>query len=462
MGPRGPVGAAAVRHGARRVAPLHRPGRRQGHAGARSAADALAALHRHGGRRGQRVRPVRVPAGRGQRAPAGRQNGDDARPGDPPVPRAAGDEGLAHRADRPGRPGQVPRARRHGDGLAAAPVRRRQAAAPERRRVPDVHQRQHAAPHPPTRDALHGKQSDHNDMDEGWSFDEPTGADLFQAITPTQATRPGAQTWVWSTMGDAASVWFHALVERAEAEAEGVAGFAGASPRTRPVDLATIVAHHPAVGHTQTRGRIRAAPRPAGTSRPSSPAPTATAPPAAASGSSPRTTGRGADRRRAGPRPAAATPAYGVGGVGAARRRRRDRRPGRRGRRTADGVPVRRGDGAPPRPRLAGRRGSWSSRTAGRPSRWTAAGQPGRWPTPWSWPGWSCSPVSGRTSPRRPRTSATGCVTTPPGSTGRACCTAPTRGWTPPPTSPAAGSSARARGCSPPGSPPATSPASRP
>ncbi len=113
-------------------------------------------------------------------------------------------------------------------------------------------------PHPPTRDAVHGKQSDHNDVDEGWSFDEPAGAELFQAIAPTQATRPGAQTWVWSTMGDAASVWFHRLAERAQAGTEGLAGFVWGIPEDAAVDLETIVAHHPAVGHTQTRDTIRA------------------------------------------------------------------------------------------------------------------------------------------------------------------------------------------------------------
>ena len=104
-------------------------------------------------------------------------------------------------------------------------------------------------PHPPTKDALHGKQGDHNDIDEGWSFDEEHGSDLLQAIAPTQATRPGAQTFVWSTRGDASSTWFHRLIDRGY-NAEGVALFDWGIPfDADPTDDAVIAAHHPAVGH---------------------------------------------------------------------------------------------------------------------------------------------------------------------------------------------------------------------
>jgi hypothetical protein len=114
-------------------------------------------------------------------------------------------------------------------------------------------------PFSPGRDALHGKQSDHVSIDEGWSFDEAHGMDLFQAVGPTQVTRPGAQTWVWSTRGDALSVWFHGLVARGQAGDPDVALFDWGIPAGAPVDLETIVAHHPAVGHTQTRDSLRAA-----------------------------------------------------------------------------------------------------------------------------------------------------------------------------------------------------------
>jgi hypothetical protein len=119
-------------------------------------------------------------------------------------------------------------------------------------------------PFAPGRDALHGKQSDDVDIDEGWSFSEPDGADLLQAIAPTKSTRPGAQTWIWSTRGDAASAWFHKQVDKAlageidEEETGGVAVFDWGIPDGAPVDLETILAHHPAVGHTQTRSTIRA------------------------------------------------------------------------------------------------------------------------------------------------------------------------------------------------------------
>jgi hypothetical protein len=105
-------------------------------------------------------------------------------------------------------------------------------------------------PHPPTRDAMHGKQSDHNDVDEAWAHDEAHGADLMQAIIPTQATRPGAQTWVWSARGDRSSTWFHGLLEQGYAGLPGVALFDFGIPLDAdPTDLDVIAAHHPAYGY---------------------------------------------------------------------------------------------------------------------------------------------------------------------------------------------------------------------
>ncbi|WP_194820521.1 terminase [Nocardia sp. XZ_19_385] len=106
-------------------------------------------------------------------------------------------------------------------------------------------------PHPPTVDALHGKQSDLNDIDEGWVFDDAQGANLMQAIVPTQATRPGAQTIILSTMGTANSTWFHGLSDRGRDGDPGVCYFEWSIPETAdPLDLDVVAAHHPAYGHT--------------------------------------------------------------------------------------------------------------------------------------------------------------------------------------------------------------------
>jgi hypothetical protein len=115
-------------------------------------------------------------------------------------------------------------------------------------------------PHPPTRDGLHGEQSDTNNVDEAWAFDEAQGADLFQAIVPTQATRPGAQTWVWSTAGDRSSTWFRSLVNRGRAGEPGLAFFEWGIPDDAdPTDLDVIARHHPAFGFTQTLDTFRRA-----------------------------------------------------------------------------------------------------------------------------------------------------------------------------------------------------------
>jgi len=117
-------------------------------------------------------------------------------------------------------------------------------------------------PHPPTEQKLHGKQSDENDIDEGWSFDEDQGKLLLQAIAPTQLTRPGAQTIVWSAGGTPESLWLAGLVARGRASVEGVE-VEGADRPIRMAyvelgvpddldirDLSAVEAHHPAVGHT--------------------------------------------------------------------------------------------------------------------------------------------------------------------------------------------------------------------
>ncbi len=105
--------------------------------------------------------------------------------------------------------------------------------------------------HPPTVDSLHGAQSDLNVIDEGWFYDAETADGLMGAITPTQSTRPGAQTIVISTAGTAASVWFHDLVEQARAGEGGVLIDYGVAKGTSADDFEAIAAAHPAIGHTQ-------------------------------------------------------------------------------------------------------------------------------------------------------------------------------------------------------------------
>lgn len=105
-------------------------------------------------------------------------------------------------------------------------------------------------PFPPTRDALHSKQSDLVLVDEAWRHDPVRGAELMQAISPTQATRPGAQTVFLSTMGTAASTWFHSWVDRGRAGDPAVTIIEyGIGDDADPDDLELVIAAHPAVGH---------------------------------------------------------------------------------------------------------------------------------------------------------------------------------------------------------------------
>lgn len=106
--------------------------------------------------------------------------------------------------------------------------------------------------HPPTPDSLHGNQSDLNIIDEGWSFAELLADGLMGAITPTQATRPNAQTLIVSTEGTAASTWFHGLVDRARDGDPTICLIDyGIGPDVSADDTEAIAAAHPAIGHTQ-------------------------------------------------------------------------------------------------------------------------------------------------------------------------------------------------------------------
>ena len=110
------------------------------------------------------------------------------------------------------------------------------------------------APFAPTRDSLHGKQSDTCVIDEGFSFDPTRGQELLQAIGPSQATRPGAQVVIVSTQGDDRSTWLHQLIDRGRMGAPGMAYLEhGIGDDADPTDLDLVAAAHPAVGYTISR-----------------------------------------------------------------------------------------------------------------------------------------------------------------------------------------------------------------
>lgn len=113
-------------------------------------------------------------------------------------------------------------------------------------------------PHPPSEEKLHGKQSDRNDIDEAWAFSLDEGRLLMQAIGPTQLTRPGAQTFIWSAGGTANSTWLAELVARGRAGDPGICYFEfGIPDDADPEDLDVIAEHHPAFGHTVTMESLR-------------------------------------------------------------------------------------------------------------------------------------------------------------------------------------------------------------
>lgn len=113
-------------------------------------------------------------------------------------------------------------------------------------------------PHPPTEKALHGKQSDDNDIDEAWAFTEDEGKLLLQAISPTQLTRPGAQTSIWSAGGTAASTWLAALVARGRSGDPSIAYIEFGIPDDLELDdLEAIAEYHPAYRHTVTLDSLR-------------------------------------------------------------------------------------------------------------------------------------------------------------------------------------------------------------
>lgn len=120
--------------------------------------------------------------------------------------------------------------------------------------------------------ALHGKQSDLVFIDEGFAFGMEQGQAIMQAVVPTQATRPGAQTYLVSTAGTAASTWLRDWVDRGRANVKaesagdpiphpGVAYFEWSIPEDTEdlTDLDVYAAHHPALGHTIRRRALETA-----------------------------------------------------------------------------------------------------------------------------------------------------------------------------------------------------------
>lgn len=101
--------------------------------------------------------------------------------------------------------------------------------------------------------ALHGKQSDLVFIDEAFAFSMLQGKAIMQAVVPTQATRPGAQTYIVSTAGTAASEWLREWVDRGRAaDGRRLAYFEWSIPEdTEDLDDLDVYArHHPALGHT--------------------------------------------------------------------------------------------------------------------------------------------------------------------------------------------------------------------
>jgi hypothetical protein len=111
-------------------------------------------------------------------------------------------------------------------------------------------------PFAPTRDALHGQQSDLVILDEAWTLASPgRGDELMQAIGPTQATRPGAQVVVVSTAGAlSTSTFLKPLVDRGRAADPSLAYLEWSiGDDVDPFDLDAVAAAHPAVGWTIDR-----------------------------------------------------------------------------------------------------------------------------------------------------------------------------------------------------------------
>lgn len=122
--------------------------------------------------------------------------------------------------------------------------------------------RSFVSPFAPTPKSLHGYTPPLVMVDEGWAFDQPSGSDLEAAISPAQITLVDRQLWIVSTMGDADSHWFHALVEAGRAAtgdpSSDIAYFEWSADEDADPYAPETLDFHPAVGHTQTRDDLLA------------------------------------------------------------------------------------------------------------------------------------------------------------------------------------------------------------
>lgn len=114
-------------------------------------------------------------------------------------------------------------------------------------------------PFAPTAQSLHGYTPDTVDEDEVWAYDPVQGEALDGAIGPAQITLPHRQRWMFSTMGDADSTYWHDIVDQGraavEAQARGehveIAYFEWSAPDDVDLyDPAIWPTFHPAIGHT--------------------------------------------------------------------------------------------------------------------------------------------------------------------------------------------------------------------
>lgn len=119
-------------------------------------------------------------------------------------------------------------------------------------------------PYAPTEEGIHGKQSDRNDIDEGWAFSTDEGKALLQGSGPAGLTRPHEQTFIWSAGGTAKSTWLAELVARGRAGDPGICYVEYGVPDDLTIegdltddDYEAIAAHHPAIGHTITVGALK-------------------------------------------------------------------------------------------------------------------------------------------------------------------------------------------------------------
>lgn len=117
---------------------------------------------------------------------------------------------------------------------------------------------------PPTPESLHSKATDMVALDEVWQLTLEQGAQLTQAVVPTQATRKRRQLWIVSTAGDENSAWFRGWVEKGRAAVDDpesrIAYFEWATPPEVEIgDPMDVAPYHPAVGYTQDEDSLRIA-----------------------------------------------------------------------------------------------------------------------------------------------------------------------------------------------------------